>query len=297
MRFAVLWLVLTATAANADPLAARRTELLDGHLSVRLPPRMIVTGSRAILDTGQVRFSLEALELHHVSAGTLHERVAGELAMLVGPGLAVERLQLAEPWTGFAVVPRFPRRVGERALVLAAYAANTDGAIEIIELFVDDAGLDGAARWAELGRRIAGTMILGRVPGIEVVPRTPSEDPELPAGWKITDIEGGLRFGRRAGARGHCDVKDNELDAKVLADTQHAKIVGGTLRGHDMYWTEWTDDNGTHAEAMLGASRWGTFHLVCHAASAKGLSELRRVIEVRFARPRPREEPAGQSAP
>ncbi|MBS1118619.1 MAG: hypothetical protein H6Q90_847 [Deltaproteobacteria bacterium] len=286
MRVVSIIIVLAlATSAGAEPpgaiaLAVARTDLLGGHLSVRLATGMVGEADRAQLDWGSSRLVMEARELSNVPSGTLHEQVTAALGDV--PGTRIESIQVPRPWTAFAVVPRFPRRVGARSLVLAAYVANHD-AVELLTFYVNDAAFDDAASWVALGRRIVATMI----PATPLGPRatrdvTSSAAPALPRGWQLTGDAGTYRLGARRGER-HCDIHEDELDAQVVADPVNAKIVGGRLRNHDVYWTVWTDRGGVHAESMIGASHWGTFHVVCHARTRTELDALRHVLEARYA--------------
>jgi hypothetical protein len=273
-----------ATTAGAEPppglaLAGERARFLDGQLGVQLPVGMVMREpEHAELDRGDARLLVEATRLHGVPDGEVHARVAAALS--VGVGIKIERLELPGAWPAFAVVPRFPRRTGDRTLICAGYVAAGNGEVEILAFYVDASAFEDAAAWAVVSRRILSTLVAapssaGPAPADL---RTPAPALQVPAGWQLTGAIGSYRLSARRGTR-HCDVRDDELDAHVEADAATATIVGGRLRGHDVYWTVWADRRGVHAESMIGASRWGTFHVVCHADTRRELDKLRSVLE------------------
>ena len=285
----MIGLATTFAFADGPPgleLARERTELLGGHVTLALARGMVLAPEtdRAYLDSSTTRFTLDAVELHGVAGGELHQRVAAAIEVA---GARIERLGVARPWAIYAVRPLFPPRIGDRVLVFAAYAASTTGTVEILTFYVNEAGFDDASAWAALARRIASTM----VPVATRTPRRPPIDsqqaPEtvpLPRGWRISGT-GGMtsRLSSPRGARRYCEIRDGELDPHAVLDATTTQMLHGKLRGKDVYWSVWTDRAGSHAETMTGAATWGTLHVICHAARPTELDELRRVIEAHFA--------------
>ena len=272
-----------AAFAFADELALsrERTVLLDGHLMVALPDGMVVDREtdRAHLGPTGSRFTLDAVELHGVTGDELHEQVAATIGVR---GSRRERLAVVKPWLAYAIEPAFPPRVGNRLLVFAAYAASARGTVEILMFYVDEAGVDDAAGWATLARRIASTMI----PVAAKSPRSTIDSrpakPQLPRGWRLASRgDGSSRLSSPRGTRHYCEIHDGELDAHAASSTT-TQMLAGKLRGKDVFWTVWTEGVQSHAETMTGAERWGTLHVMCHAPRTPELVELRRTIEALF---------------
>jgi hypothetical protein len=46
-----------------------------------------------------------------------------------------------------------------------------------------------------------------------------------------------------------------------------------------MYWSVWSDRAGAHAEAIVGAARWGFVHVTCAASTQRELEQQRSVAE------------------
>jgi len=54
------------------------------------------------------------------------------------------------------------------------------------------------------------------------------------------------------------------------------------VREREVYWWQWRDRAGVHAELITGAARWGMLHVVCHAPDPKQLATIRRLTEARL---------------
>ena len=252
-------------------------ELLDGHLKLKLFEGMVREGDRAHLDWGASRFTIEAFEIVGVSAGTLHARVAERLgAMACGRR---ERIVRTSTWAIFGLGPRVPPRVGDRELVFTAYAVNVHGMVEMVTFYIDQAGFDEAGAWQEVARVIASSMVPSPGPAHPVSPPAP-HDLGPPRPRSIASVAATYRLDVRP--RQYCDVWEDELDARAIAKPSRARMMTGKLRDRDVYWSVWTDRQGSHTETMTGSPRWGTLHVVCHATRESQLDELRRLAEQHF---------------
>jgi hypothetical protein len=168
------------------------------------------------------------------------------------------------------LAPRLPKRVGDRELV---FTAAVGGAI--VELYVDEPGFDDAALWASLGARIAITMTpITRPSGKR------ETQVDLPEGWRLVVRDDAATLTTALPGKASCEIREPEVDPVRLAP-ESSVMVAGRLRGGDLYWSEWEDAKGHHAETMRGAARVGTIHVHCVARRHVDLDELVRVVEQR----------------
>ncbi|MDB4954037.1 MAG: hypothetical protein JWO36_1606 [Myxococcales bacterium] len=280
--FAVaIGLATRLASAETVALSAEQTTLLDGHLAVRLPEGMIITGEHGELAWGLTRFSIEARELPMLPSDDPRDRIAKAIGALVCA--RVERLSVRKPWVVYALVPRLPPRVRDRELVALVYAATSVSTVELVAFYVDEPGFDDAPAWAALARHVGSTMVPVQ---ITTRPMRPLEAPPrfaTRAGWKRIGDDTRFELVSARAGRARCKVRDSEIDARAVIDPARTQLVPARIGGRDVDWTVWNDGRRSRAELMTGTRRWGTLHVTCEAESGPALDQARDEVAAYFA--------------
>ena len=278
MRELVVIAVMCGIARADVPrskLAMQRTVLPGGHATVRLVEGMALadgsSSEAAALDWGAVRFTLVAEAADELHGTDVRERIVADREL----GCAsVKRLAASRASVTYGVAPVVPRETGDGELVYAAYAATVNGRVAVLRFYVEGES-DDPQVWLPTARAIAMTLDLRDEPSPALPRRSDDSPPSVPSGW------GWLREGARerlSSRDGVCEIVDRELDPSAIAPGDAAHVLG-RARNDDMYWSVWTDRDGAHAEAIVGASTWGFAHVKCHARTRRELADQRAVVE------------------
>ncbi|MFO0744494.1 MAG: hypothetical protein U1F43_02330 [Myxococcota bacterium] len=306
---------LTRAAAPADPaLAAARTPLLGGRLSVRLAEGMKVEArghslmaadaaqedeTRAVVDKGDVRLVMMVWELYTRAGDDFAAAVKADLAaggMAAPP--ALETPTVAAPLSALAVTPPPPSPPRDGNVIYEAYVKQADGTVELIAFYVSPEGLQDAARWVALARAVVGTLEAGKralaLGGGEVAFAGAGKDKlvlTLPPGF-VTATQDGPDFsvyrirqvvtlgqpqplcGIYLG--GHPSYQHSQRD--IPADK--VTTVMGVLIGVATAWHQWGDGGGTTTEAMVDHPLQPSLrvHAFCAAPTVAERDRLQQLV-------------------
>lgn len=279
MRGLFVVAVLAANASADSPrgiaLASEHTELLGGHVRLRLAEGMVVIDDNAaVLEWGASRFAVECTALS-AGAGDMRELLARDREL---GSARVERLAIVRAGAAYGATPSLVHLAHDRALAYEAVVSAPNAAVAMLRFYVSADGIDDARAWTTVARAISATLDVrgDRSPPPQPPPVVATPQlAELPHGWTMVSKSNTHRIFAR---RGTCDVLDGELDARAIAPAS-AKYDIGLLRGETVYWSLWTDRGGYHAETLIGAAHAGQLHARCTASNAADLAKQREIVE------------------
>jgi len=302
LLFSVALSAAPSGPAPPDTLAATRTHLLGGHITVALPVGMKIEArradlmsapapdqdeTRAVLDVGKVRLVMMANERYAFASGDPRAAVQADLAKGF-PKAKLEALTLAQPLRGYGAAITLPE-VGEANLVYVAYLINADGSVQQVAFYVNPEGTQHAADWTALARKIAASASAG-ARHLDAKGGARALGPlriTLPQGW-VTHSQPGPDFAvyrlTKLTPLGSspltCGIYLGGYPAfqfrQAGIDASQTRQVKGALLGGVTEWVVWRHDGRSETEAM--AKHAGQrVHVFCSADAEADLAGLRQL--------------------